>query len=198
MNTRKYDARRRQILESAATCFAAKGFHRTTTAEICAAAGMSTGNIFHYFPTKQAIVETIIEEERRQTAACFADLSHREDAFDALLDFMDIVLELAGDPEALALTIEIAAEAARDPRIKTLLAENDAALQGGLVALLKKASARGHIDGDLNPIIAARWIAALIDGTFNRAAIDPRFNPHEERQNLRLLVTRYLRPGNGM
>ncbi|WP_164076138.1 TetR/AcrR family transcriptional regulator, partial [Stenotrophomonas maltophilia] len=43
----KHEARRQQILKAAIACFTAKGFHRTSTAEICAEAGMSPGNLFH-------------------------------------------------------------------------------------------------------------------------------------------------------
>ena len=51
-NPEKQEARRRQIMEAAIGCFGKKGFHGTSTNEICAAAGMSPGNLFHYFPSK--------------------------------------------------------------------------------------------------------------------------------------------------
>jgi AcrR family transcriptional regulator len=45
-------ARRNQILDAAATVFAEKGFHRTTTKEIAQVAGVSEGTIYNYFSTK--------------------------------------------------------------------------------------------------------------------------------------------------
>ena len=65
-------ARRQQILEAAVACFMRKGFHATRTAEICAEAGMSPGNLFHYFPTNEAIIAAIVEEDQRETAERFA------------------------------------------------------------------------------------------------------------------------------
>lgn len=41
-------------------CFIEKGFYATSTAEICKAVGMSPGNLCHYYPTKSAIIETIV------------------------------------------------------------------------------------------------------------------------------------------
>src|SRR5205809_981427 len=58
----KHRARRRHIVHTAAQLFATKGFERTTTAEICKAAGMSSGNLFHYFPNKRAIFHAIFDD----------------------------------------------------------------------------------------------------------------------------------------
>jgi len=191
----KHEARRNQILEAAVACFARKGFHRTSTAEICTEAGMSPGNLFHYFPNKQSIIAAIVEEERRQTADFFAGTNQASDLFAELLDFMDIVLELASDAVYLKLALEIAAEALRDEEIGKLVAESDNELQLALNALLRNAAARGQVDPLLDPADSARWIAALVDGVFSRAAVDPGFRPIEQRPMLRLLVTRFLRPG---
>ncbi|WP_238149352.1 TetR/AcrR family transcriptional regulator [Arsenophonus endosymbiont of Aleurodicus floccissimus] len=48
-------------MPAAIRCFVEKGFHVTSTAEICKAAGinMNPGNLFHYYPTKIAIIEAI-------------------------------------------------------------------------------------------------------------------------------------------
>lgn len=193
----KHEARRQAILAAAGACFAEKGFHRTSTAEICARAGMSPGNLFHYFPSKHAIIAAIVEEERRLTAAHFAGISEAEDQFAALLGFLDGMLDLAGDPAYLSLALEIAAEAIRDDRIGALVLDADAEMQAALATLLRRAAARGQIDATLDPADAARWIAALIDGVFSRAAVDPGFRPSRQRDMLRLLATRFLRPGAG-
>jgi len=49
-------ARRSQILDAAAQVFAKKGFHRTTTKEIAAAAGVAEGTIYNYFDNKQDLL----------------------------------------------------------------------------------------------------------------------------------------------
>ena len=101
----KHEAKRQQILEAAITCFAQNGFHQTTTAQICAAVGMSSGNLFHYFDSKEAIIETIVAEERRETADYFAELGAADDQFGAILGFVDASLELATDPTYARLVL---------------------------------------------------------------------------------------------
>lgn len=43
--TEKQQRKRRQILDAAMHCFIEKGFHSTSTAEICKAAGMSRESV---------------------------------------------------------------------------------------------------------------------------------------------------------
>lgn len=188
-------AKRRQIIKAATTCFARKGFHSTSTAEICAEAGMSPGNLFHYFDNKNAIIEAIVEEERRDTNEYFAKLELAEDQFGALLEFLDIVMALAGDETYSRLALEIGAEAMRNPLIGAQMAVSDADTRAAIAKLLRNAMARKQVDTDLDPDQAATWIAALVDGVFSRLAVDPKFKPKREKQMLRLIVTRFLRTG---
>ena len=50
---RRVAARRAQILEAAASLFAEKGFHRTTTKDIAEAADVSEGTLYNYFDNKE-------------------------------------------------------------------------------------------------------------------------------------------------
>lgn len=190
----KHAARRQVILDAAIACFARKGFHGTSTAEICAEAGMSPGNLFHYFPTKHAIIAAIVEEERQETAEFFRELHEAPDLFAAILGFMDVVLGLAADPIYSSLALEIAAEAMRDERIGELVAANDAELRAALSAVIAAAHGRGQIDTAIDPEAGARWIAAMIDGIFGRIAVDPGFKPDQEGPMMHLLLTRFLCP----
>ena len=52
---------RRRILQAAASCFAAKGFSRTTVEEIDATAGVSKGLVYHHFRAKELILEALLE-----------------------------------------------------------------------------------------------------------------------------------------
>lgn len=56
------EATRRKILESAQDLFRTTGFEATTTRDIAKASGIATGTLFNYFPTKEAIVATLVAE----------------------------------------------------------------------------------------------------------------------------------------
>jgi AcrR family transcriptional regulator len=53
--------RRRQLLEVAASIFAERGYHGTTTAELARAAGVTEPILYQHFPGKQALFITLIE-----------------------------------------------------------------------------------------------------------------------------------------
>jgi len=62
-NLRKIQAeeRRLQILDTALSVFANKGFANTTIKDIADAAGISAGLMYHYFPGKEQLLESAVE-----------------------------------------------------------------------------------------------------------------------------------------
>jgi AcrR family transcriptional regulator len=55
-------ATRQRILEAARSMFARGGFHTITTRDIADAAGIATGTLFNYFPTKEALLASLAAE----------------------------------------------------------------------------------------------------------------------------------------
>ena len=53
---------RRQVLDAALHLFSHQGYRATTMRDIAKKAGVSTGNVYHHFPDKEAIFRTLIEE----------------------------------------------------------------------------------------------------------------------------------------
>ncbi len=66
-------ARRDQILDAAATVFAARGFHPTTVREVARAAGVADGTIYNYFENKTALLLGILD---RMTASAATGAEH--------------------------------------------------------------------------------------------------------------------------
>src|SRR5690349_23523802 len=52
--------RREQIIQAALRVFARKGFMRATNKDIAAEAGITPGLIYHYFKSKEALLEAVI------------------------------------------------------------------------------------------------------------------------------------------
>ena len=64
-NCRRADVdRRTHILDAAERSFVRAGFHRTTMQDVAAEAGMSPGNLYRYFPSKDALVAGLCERDR--------------------------------------------------------------------------------------------------------------------------------------
>ena len=66
--------RRQRILEAAERAFVRHGFHATTMQHVADEVGMSAGNLYRYFPSKEAIVEGLCELDQVEMAQAFAEL----------------------------------------------------------------------------------------------------------------------------
>lgn len=70
---RNADERRREILAAASGLFRARGLHATGMRDIAAALGMTAGNLYYYFPSKQDLLaycqEATLDELLRRAAA---------------------------------------------------------------------------------------------------------------------------------
>ncbi|UQA98149.1 TetR/AcrR family transcriptional regulator [Streptomyces halobius] len=218
----RHRARRRHIVNAAAELFAAKGFERTTTAEICKAAGMSAGNLFHYFPNKRAIFHAVFEDDEHGEAdrhdqhgeqvrydghdrhgECenaptkyerLAAARAADDPLTALLDTVDLLTAPAREPLAPALVMEAMIQAYRDPELEALLSRDNDEERSTLTTVLRNAAAAGQIDPDLDPDDTAAWVMALIAALYINAATDPSFSPADQLPTLRLIIQRFLRP----
>ena len=177
----RHQARRQQILEAAVACFMRKGFHATRTAEICAEAGMSPGNLFHYFPTKEAIIAAIVEEDQRETAERFAAAASADNLYGALIAIVEESLALLADPVYTRIGLEVLAEAVRNPDVFANVARSEAGRKAQLVRLLDTAVERQQARLTMPPAQVADWILLLLDGAFGRAMVEERFDAQAYR-----------------
>ncbi len=61
----KARATRHKILVAATELFARQGFHKTTTADLAAAIGMTQGAVFHHFASKEAVLHAVLDRLAR-------------------------------------------------------------------------------------------------------------------------------------
>lgn len=189
------EEKRRRILDAADGCFARRGFHATSMAEICEAAGMSAGNLYRYFPSKEAMIAALVDSEREETAALFRQVEDSDDPLAAIIALLERFLTLATDAAGHRLWLEILSEGARNPQIQAVLDRSDAEVRPALAHLVGRAAAIGQADPALDPDQAAVWLLMLIDGFSARVATDPRFDIAAGIAALPAMVRRLLAPG---
>jgi TetR/AcrR family transcriptional regulator, repressor for uid operon len=190
----KQQAKRQQIVDAAIICFAKSGFHATSTAQICVQAGMSPGNLFHYFPAKDAIIQAIAELDRHETALALGRLREADNVVTGLQDLARDVLLAASDRAYAAISIEIAAEATRNPAVAALFAANDQQTRSALVTELQRGVDQGHVDASLDLPQTASWLIALLEGGVGRAALDADFDLAANQKTLCDMIARLLVP----
>lgn len=186
------ETKRMALLDAASRCFAEAGFVATRTADICTAAGMSAGNLFHYFASKHEVLLALVAREGEQIRQGMAPLADAEDPMATLLAFVDHTCHLACDRHYAGLALEISALGHRDEAVAHLMKANDRYLREGLEALIKAADRAGQLHTSLSAPEAASWLATLIDGMFARVAADADFHPDQQTQVLRGLVVHLL------
>lgn len=59
---KKSEKSRSAILDAALALFSHQGYRGTSIREIAAKAGVSTGNVYHHFPDKESIFETLLSQ----------------------------------------------------------------------------------------------------------------------------------------
>jgi AcrR family transcriptional regulator len=166
--------RRDEILAAAQTCFARSGFHQTSMQEICAEAGMSPGNLYRYFRSKEDIIAGIVERDRAQTARDFASVGqgHFFEGLDRLAQQYLVERSI----EEVALCAEIMAESRRNPAVARIYQDMEADVRERLLALLRNAAERGEVRRDIDFDGTVTVLFALADGLSWRRAVEPSFN----------------------
>ena len=189
----RHRAKREQILHAAAGLFAAHGFDGTSTAAICRAAGISPGNLYHYFSSKREIFAAVVTDDDDETAERLTAALADDDPWDGLLGFVDHLVAPAAEPVVPNLVLEAMLQAYRDAELARLLERDAQDEQAGVAALVTRATDAGQIAPGLDAAHAASWITTLVGMVYLRAALDEDFDPAEQMPTFHLLVERILR-----
>src|SRR5271169_668716 len=139
--------RRERILEAAERAFVRHGFHATTMQHVAEEIGMSAGNLYRYFPSKEAIVEGLCAVDQAERAQAFAELmAHSGNIMEAMCAGLREHV-LSRPAEKARMIVEIWAEAGRNPRVAEITAAVDADVLAGLTKVLHAVGTSGAAAG---------------------------------------------------
>src|SRR5262245_52704355 len=167
VNAQAQSDRRAEILAAAQRCFVRSGFHGASMQDICAEAGMSPGNLYRYFPSKEALIAGIAERDRAEVAQEFAsaDLSR---GFFAVLEGMAYHHFSERPDEQVKLCTEIMSEARRHPESARISAAFDAEVRKWRSDCLRAAADSGDIARDLDFDAAATMLMIIAQDVCRR------------------------------
>ncbi len=199
---RPADAERRQrILEAAERAFVRNGFHATTMQGVADEVAMSAGNLYRYFPSKEAIVEGLCERDQAELAQAFGELMADDRHIMEAVHYGLRKHVLDKSQEKARLLIEIWAEAGRNPRVAAMTRAIDAEVLARLENLIDMAKASGAASHELNSHFGARFFFTFVAGLFKRIAIEANFDRKAETPMavgvLKALFAGALRPEPG-
>jgi AcrR family transcriptional regulator len=106
-----------ELLASAATVFAEYGYEAATMTEIAARAGAPIGSLYQFFPSKEALADTLVQHYIALLAADLAALEARAREIDTRALIEGLFSLLRGHPKERAATLPLA-EARMDERTR--------------------------------------------------------------------------------
>lgn len=191
VNPKKHEEKKREILAAARKCFARSGLEGASIADICKAAKISPGHLYHYFKNKEAICEAIAESAMKEGADGLGRLVEESGAFAAL----NTVIESARGRQLrkdFPLILEFILAAGRNPRLAKILKEHTRRTRQILAGMLKSGQAAGVIDPALDAEAVAGLLFALLDGMRVQLSRDPTLDFDTLRDHLKIMVGRFL------
>jgi TetR/AcrR family transcriptional repressor of uid operon len=189
----KHEEKKQELLAAARRCFVRDGFRGASIAAICAEAGISPGHLYHYFPSKEAIVGAMGAAALNTGATQFGELMEGSHALAALAS----VIENAKNRnlrDDFVLMLEILTEAGRNPKLAKIVQEQGRKVRGIMADFLRKSQADGLIDPNLDPDAASAILFGILDGARMMAVRDPKIDMTKILDHIKILVWRFLLP----
>jgi AcrR family transcriptional regulator len=150
-------ARRQQILDAAAACFARDGFHRTSMQDIVRECGISAGLVYRYFSSKDEMITEIVREWHAHRASALT-------SGDGAGTYLELLREI-GTPEApdARLALQVWAESVRSEELRALARDG-----------IEQASeaVRGQVPPGMDPDALIRVFIAVYQGLLVQTAWD--------------------------
>ncbi len=193
VNPERHRARRLQIIDAALTCFAGNGFFGTSTAELCRVAGIGSGTLFHYFPTKQSILLAILDLGTTETAEWFAGRDPGSDPREVIDDYVQHAAEQYADPRIGGFVRAVGAVMG-EPEVERALARDAQVLRESLLPWVAAAQAAEQVRTDVGSGSLTDWILLVLDGYLGRLATDDDFSAQTQNAVLTDTLGRLMAP----
>ena len=150
--------KRRLILDAAVRVFARRGYHTSRVGDIAEEAGVAHGLLYHYFRSKEELLETIFRETWRDLLDAVRAVEETdESARDRLAGVAKILLRSwRRDPDLVRVLVR---EVTRSSHLQRRIDEIDEAFAG-----LERIIARGQEEGEFRADVNARMVSYVFYG----------------------------------
>ncbi|MFF4274549.1 TetR/AcrR family transcriptional regulator [Streptomyces sp. NPDC001536] len=167
------DARRRQILDGAAICFARNGFHATSMQDVLKEVDLSAGAVYRYFSGKEELIAAVVAEVLGSVRGAFEEAS-RQSPPPPPDDLVTLVLgrtlaarenlTVDGEPAFPRLVIQVWAETLRNKELAAVLHDGYAGVRQAWTRIVEGYQDAGMMRADVHPDHVARTMIAVAVG----------------------------------
>jgi TetR/AcrR family transcriptional regulator, fatty acid metabolism regulator protein len=159
--TSAVEDKRRQLLDAAVRVFARKGFHASRVGDIAEEAGVAHGLLYHYFKSKDEVLEAVFHENWSVLLERIASVEETDEpAADQLRHIATIVLRTwLHLPDVVRVVIR---EFGRSPELEERLGELTQPIEA-IQRVIERGIERGEFRRDIDPRFAAAVVYGSID-----------------------------------
>jgi TetR/AcrR family transcriptional regulator, fatty acid metabolism regulator protein len=150
--------KRRLILDAAVRVFARRGYHGSRVGDIASEAGVAHGLLYHYFASKDEVLETVFRENFGELLERFRAVeASDEPAPEKLEGIAKILLRTwRNDPDLVTVMVR---EVARSPQLQSQVDE-----VGEAFVILQRVIEQGQADGAFRGDLDARLASWIVYG----------------------------------
>ncbi len=150
--------KRRLILDAAVRVFARRGYHTCRVGDIAEEAGVAHGLLYHYFRSKEELLETIFRETWRDVLDAVRSVEESDEtARERLAGVAKILLRAwRRDPDLVRVLVR---EVTRSSHLQRRIDEIDLAFAG-----LERIIARGQQEGEFRADLDPRMVSYVFYG----------------------------------
>jgi AcrR family transcriptional regulator len=153
--------KRRHILDAAVRVFARKGFHASRVGDIAEEAGVAHGLLYHYFESKDQVLEAVFHENWSVLIARIANVEETDEpAAEQLRHIAAIVLRTwLHLPDVVRVVVQ---EFGRSPELSERIGELTKPIEA-IQRVIARGIERGEFRRDIDPVFAATVVYGSID-----------------------------------
>jgi TetR/AcrR family transcriptional regulator, fatty acid metabolism regulator protein len=150
--------KRRVILDAAVRVFARSGYHGSRVGDIASEAGVAHGLLYHYFASKDEVLETVFRENFGELLERFRAVEESDEpAPEKLEGIAKILLRTwRNDPDLVTVMVR---EVARSPQLQSQVDEVREAF-----AIVQRVIEQGQSEGAFRPDLDARLASWIVYG----------------------------------
>lgn len=161
---------RKKILATSQRLFAERGFEGCSVSDIALQAGMSQGNIYWYFSSKEEILKTILIEGFHVLGSAMAEAAANHgtgiEKLDAFLKSFNALMREEGGGEFVAIVMTLIGHggAKRFAELGLSTHQIGAGYHQSLNAIIAQGQAEGTIMQGIDPYLLAAFFFSFING----------------------------------
>jgi len=159
---RRSESRRDELIAAAVRAFARNGYHGCRISDIAEEAGVSHGLVYHYFGSKEEILETIFRENWGVVAIAIGEIAATSNgsAIEEVRKIVSLMLHSwRRDPEVVRVLVR---EIARSPQLQERIGDFQPGFDA-LTRVIERGQRAGEIDPSLDARVATFAVWGMID-----------------------------------